>query len=872
MMGLKNQSIKVKIILVTMLSSTIALFAFGISLFFYESSFTKRDLIHNVQMQAEIIAENSIASLAFMDSSNTHKTLEALKYNTDILYAGLYNNKEELLDNYQDKETFTHIDILGGEIHSAPYVTQNDEFVQIVQHIYLEEELLGYLLVQCRFDSLQTKMTHYIEIIFIDFCLTLLLVLLLALYLQHIVSKPIIDTANFIYQVTKSKRYNVKASKLSNDEFGRLVDAFNLMLEQLNISFRKRDEAEQALSHNLSHLQDIVSEQTLDLQKALDLADAANRSKSEFLANMSHEIRTPMNAIIGMTQLAKRTELSPQQQNYLDKIETASTSLLTIINEILDFSKIESGNLSLEKTVFPLNNVLEHLLDMLKAKAEQKNTTLSFVYAPEIVTLLLLGDSLRLWQILLNLLSNAVKFTDEGDVTLTVSLKNLSLNYVELTFAIKETGIGMSDAQISRLFMPFAQADSSTTRKYGGTGLGLTISKQLADLMGGAIDVQSELGVGSTFTFRVTFELPTEQLMSDKESDQRHLPKSQTYNAQRVLLIEDNDMNQQVAYELLSAMNLRVELADNAQEGLAKALAEPFDLILMDIQMPEMDGLTCAKQMRLHDSLKKVPIVAMTAHAMQGDREKSLNAGMNEHITKPIELPILIKVLNQWLNIDVEHVNAAETANSTQARTLDVLPDSLPPFDLKQALKYSNQNAILLRQLFSSFYERYWNAPEMLGVWIDKQQFEAVLPLIHSIKGVAGTLANHELKTTAEAFELALITKQIESINHARFEFVVELKRALKAIVSLPPMSDVIAPSRYEYTPLAPDASRALLEQFYHALSHNQFRATDLFADLIPFFLQKGFKAEVDELGYFLDQLDFKNALAVLAKIKQQLD
>ncbi|MEI6747402.1 MAG: CHASE sensor domain-containing protein, partial [Methylococcaceae bacterium] len=332
-MTLKNWSIKAKLIFISALSSSIALLVFSCLLFFYEMKFTKEDLIHNLQIEAEIITENSLAALAFADNNAIEKTLETLKYNPDIMYAGMYDRQQLLLGSYRHNNHPDEFILSDNELFTAPHLYESNHFVQIIQPVYLNGELLGYLVLQATFDSLNQKLQNYFFIIFGVFGITLLLALYLSSQLQRIVSRPIINLANFIHDVTESKKYNLHAKKESNDEFGDLIDAFNEMLTQLNLSFQKRDEAQQALSHNLIHLKDIVSEQTLDLQKSLQSADAANRSKSDFLANMSHEIRTPMNAIMGMTYLVQRTNLNDNQRKYIDKIGGATQTLLMIIND-----------------------------------------------------------------------------------------------------------------------------------------------------------------------------------------------------------------------------------------------------------------------------------------------------------------------------------------------------------------------------------------------------------------------------------------------------------------------------------------------------------------------------------------------------------
>ncbi|MBL4817396.1 response regulator [Shewanella sp.] len=528
------------------------------------------------------------------------------------------------------------------------------------------------------------------------------------------------------------------------------------------------------------------------LLEAKQDAESANVYKSEFLANMSHEIRTPMNAIIGMLQLAERTELTPKQRDYLEKAGFSAQSLLRIINDILDFSKIEAGKLELERVAFPLDKVLDHALDLNALKSQQKGVEL-LLYAPVTAGLILEGDPLRLGQVLINMLSNAVKFTQTGEIELGCEDVGERDHRITLKFWVRDTGIGISNEQQASLFDAFAQADGSTTRKYGGTGLGLSISKHLVSMMGGQMEVQSEMGVGSTFSFTISFEIAEEaeikpmivperlghlktlvvddnptalqiysavmrdfhfevdtaangsealyklekssvdlllldwmmpemdgiqvieeldRMVADGRLDKRPIvimmtayaaeplkedadrsniyamlqkpfkasalfdeiigafaeePKVRTVieveveevvdtHAGVVLLVEDNLINQQVATELLKSAGYEVDVADNGQIAIDMLAEKDFDAVLMDIQMPVMDGLTATKEIRKHFSLQELPIIAMTAHAMSGDREKSLSAGMNAHITKPIVLNELFDTLSYWIK-QKEEVN-----------------------------------------------------------------------------------------------------------------------------------------------------------------------------------------------------------------------
>lgn len=851
----KHRSIKTKLIFITALSSSLALLVFSLLLFTYEMAFAKRDLIHNLQTQAEIISENSLASLAFMDDSTTRKTLGALKHNPDILFAGLYNAQQELLDAYRDEHYSGQLTVEGDLLTMPPQI-ETANFIQITHPIDLHGELLGYLVLRSSFGSFNEKLLDFTVMLFVAFGVTLVLALILSLKLQRIISNPIIKAANFIHRVTSSKSYNVQAVKESNNEFGRLVDAFNEMLRQLNLSFQQRDEAEQALSHHLNHLQEIVDEQTRDLQKALAAADAANHSKSDFLANMSHEIRTPMNAIMGLAHLAQRTELTEKQRDYLEKIDTAAQALLAIINDILDFSKIEAGKMTIESTPFSLDKLIADLLDMLRIRAEQKGISLNFKVALN-TPHYFIGDSLRLGQVLLNLLGNAVKFTRKGEVMMSVEPKKVFENEAELCFCVTDTGIGMNLEQLHGLFQPFSQADTSTTRKYGGTGLGLTICKQLVELMGGEIQVSSEEGKGSTFTFNVLLPLCLEGLEMFDETENT-LCDPPTYHTQRILLVEDNEINQQVALELLTSMGLEVGVANNGQEGLARALTEKFDLVLMDIQMPVMDGLSATRLIRKEKNLQTLPIIAMTAHAMVGDKEKSLAAGMNDHLTKPIEIDKLISILNRWLTVaqEIKHVEKKHTK-------WELLPTHLPPFDIPKAIKFTGDEPKLLHQLLLSFAPRYQNAIAQLTQWISEQNFFQAEHLAHSLKGVAGTLAAQELRTAADALEFALHCEQYENLEVLVAELTRTLNIALDAIASLPAIPD----ENETMEKLNEHEFSTLLTQFNVALRSNHFNATDLFEQIKGHLIHEGLRDETLQLANWLDKLDFQSALPILDKI-----
>ena len=399
-----------------------------------------------------------------------------------------------------------------------------------------------------------------------------------------------------------------------------------------------------------------INELTLqaeDLKKARDAAEASTRAKSEFLANMSHEIRTPMNAILGLLHLAQETELSDTQEEYLQKIEDAAKSLLRIINDILDFSKIEAGRLEMEEVDFNLIDVLQTVANINSTKAGEKGLKYTLQVAPD-TPVGLVGDPVRLTQILSNLSSNAIKFTAKGQVTLEVSIAEEKPDSVTLKFETRDTGIGLSSAQLKNLFQAFTQADTSHTRRFGGTGLGLTICKRLAEMMGGRIWVESVPEAGSTFAFTAAFGIQAlggryrEKALNLKKINEKPAVIKE-YAGARILLVEDNEVNQLVASRILKNAGLEVDIANNGLEGVRMVQEKAYDLVLMDIQMPEMDGHQATAEIRSLGRFNNLPIVAMTAHAMSGDHESSLQAGMNDHITKPINLQELFTALARWL-------------------------------------------------------------------------------------------------------------------------------------------------------------------------------------------------------------------------------
>ncbi|MCL2344641.1 MAG: bacteriohemerythrin [Desulfobulbus sp.] len=417
-----------------------------------------------------------------------------------------------------------------------------------------------------------------------------------------------------------------------------------------DITEQKRLQRE--LEEHQRHLEDLVTQRTHDLSLAKDAAEAASRAKSAFLANMSHELRTPMNAIMGMTGLALRRADDPRLRDQLGKIDQAAQHLLAIINDILDISKIEAERLTLETVDFHLAETLDQLHNLIAHKVAEKGLWLRFDTASELAGLGLRGDPLRLRQILFNLVGNALKFTETGGITIHVGLVEKDEVGVALRFAVEDTGIGIAATDQMRLFQIFEQADSSTTRRYGGTGLGLAISKRLAQMMGGDIGVDSEPGVGSCFWFTARFLLAEMEktyvsviLSGTPENRLR-----QECAGMQVLLAEDEPVNQEITRSLLEEVGLNVAIANDGAEAVAMCQKNSYDLILMDMQMPQLNGIEATRQIRRLPAHGMTPILAMTANAFAQDRQACLDAGMNDHIAKPVDPDALFTILLYWLN------------------------------------------------------------------------------------------------------------------------------------------------------------------------------------------------------------------------------
>ncbi|MGE0084627.1 MAG: ATP-binding protein [Desulfococcaceae bacterium] len=646
MRGIKL-TIKQKVILITLITSGITLLLASLAFVSKEMVTFRENLVKDLSSLANVVGMNSEGALVFDDRYTAERHLSAFRANPGIVYACIYRQDGNVFAVYVSPDAEKrHLEPppLRETSHSF-----DSEYLYLFQQIVIEKEIIGTIFIQHDLKNIHIQVRQYLIIVMGIICVGFIVALILSIFLQHIISGPVLELAETARMISQKKDYSVRARRHSSDEIGILIDGFNEMLQEIQ-------SREKELKEHREHLEDLVVQRTAALREtnaallqAKEEAESANRAKSEFLANMSHEIRTPMNAVLGFTELLYASITDEKQRSWLDSIRSGGKGLLSLINDILDLSKIEARKLDLEYEPVSLRAVFKEIGHIFSLKIKEKKLDFIMEIDPNLPESLLL-DEVRVRQVIFNLMGNAVKFTEEGWIRLTAEKapRNDTDGSIDLIMSVEDTGIGISPGSQERIFEAFGQQDGQSTKKYGGTGLGLTITKRLVEMMGGSISVQSRSGKGSRFVIvlhnvvcgTAVVKSPAYDAARDEEI---------VFDPSVILIVDDIRANRSLIRAYLQDTPIRFLEAENGEQAVLMMRKHKPDMVLMDIRMPVMDGCEATERIRKDDDIRHIPVVALTAAGMKSEQDRIMACGFDGLMTKPFKKQDLIRRLSHFI-------------------------------------------------------------------------------------------------------------------------------------------------------------------------------------------------------------------------------